>query len=281
MPVESALAPRSQLPAHLWLTVQGTLNLFGADVLGSPPGAQTVIAWLHMAGMALAVAGLCVAIRGFFRTSEPLPSVLAVGIVVNLVIYVLSILPSNLFDTREIAAVLPFGAVLAGRLLAAPLLRARLVPALAAAGVCYVAALGYGMAQPQASNPEQALAGWLEAHHLSTGLGTYTEGNITTLDSGGRVRILTVSWLPSGGVPRVYQSSISWYDPRTQDANFVLTGTAEGRSDLIPRGEILALAGPPAHTYHFQAFTIMVWNDNLLADLGSPPSLKPGNIGHS
>jgi hypothetical protein len=234
-----------------------------------------------MVGVALALAGLCVAIWSFFRTTELLPCVLALGIIVNLGIYVPSIIPGTLFDTREIAALLPFGAVLAGRLLAAPLLRARLVPALAAAAVCYLAALGYGMAQPQASNPEQALVGWLQAHHLSTGLGTYTEDNVTTLDSGGRVRMLTVSWLPSGGVPRVYQSTISWYDPRTHDADFVLTSTVDGREDLIPRGEILALAGPPAHTYHFQTFTIMVWDKNLLTDLGSPPSITPGNIGHS
>ncbi len=281
MPVESGLAPRSQLPAHLWLTVQGVLNLFGADVVGSPPGAQTAFAWLHMIGLALALAGFVLAVRGFFAADGLLTAVLAAGVVVSLGSYIPSIIPGDLFDTREIAAVLPFGAVLAGRLLAAPLLRARLVPLLALAGCCYLAALGYGVAQPQASNPEQALAGWLSAHHLSTGLGTYTEDNVTTLDSGGSVRLLSVAWLPSGGVLRVYQSTISWYNPRIHYANFVVTGTADGWADLIPRREILALAGPPARTYRFEAFTIMVWHKNLLADLGSPPMLKPGDIGHS
>jgi hypothetical protein len=281
MPVESGLATRSKLPAHLWLTVQGILNLFGADVVGSPPGAQTVFAWLHMIGLALAVAGFCLAVRGFFAADGLLVAVLVTGIVVSLGSYVGSIIPGTMFDTREIAAVLPFSAVLAGRLLAAPLLRARLVPLLAIAGCCYLAALGYGVAQPPLANPEQALAGWLSAHHLSTGLGTYTEDNVTTLDSGGSVRLLTVSWLPSGGVPRVYQSTISWYSPATHYANFVVAGTADGRADLIPRREIRALAGPPARTYHFQSFTIMVWDKNLLADLGSPPMVKPGIIGHS
>jgi hypothetical protein len=285
MPVETGLAPGSHLRANLWLTVQGVLNLFGADVVGSPPGAQTVFAWLHMAGLALAVLGFAVAVRQFFAADGLLPAVLVVGIVVSLASFVPSIIPGTLFDAREIAAVLPFGAVLAGRLLAAPLLRGRLAPALAATlaavACCYLAALGYGVAQPQASNPEQALAGWLSAHHLTTGLGTYTEDNVTTLDSGGRVRLLTVAWLPSGGVPRVYQSTISWYSPATHYANFVVTGTADGWADLIPRREIRALAGPPARTYHFQAFTIMVWNKNLLGDLGSPPALKPGIIGHS
>ena len=114
------------------------------------------------------------------------------------------------------------------------------------------------------------------------------------------MRLLTVSWLPpapraplpdpltgqaarlprpGGAVPRLYQSSASWYDPRTRYANFVVSGTADGPG-LIPRAEILALAGPPAKTYQFQSFTVMVWDENLLALLGAPPSRLPGIIGH-
>jgi hypothetical protein len=157
------------------------------------------------------------------------------------------------------------------------------VAALVLAGGCQLAALGYEAAQPAAVSPEQALAGWLTARHLTTGLGTYTEDNITTLDSGGAVRMLTVSWHPppaGGTVARLYQSSASWYDPRTADANFVVTGPADGTADLIPRAEILALAGPPARSYRFDSFTIMVWNENLLTLLASPPSRTPGDIGH-
>jgi hypothetical protein len=280
IPVETQFAPASRLSAHLWLTVQGVLNLFGADVIGAPTGAQTAFAWLHMAGVALVLAGFCVAAWGLFRSVELLPDVLVLGIVVNLAIYLPSIIPGTLFDTREIAALLPFGAVLAGRMLGGAIARTSLAPALCVVGLGYVLALGYGMTQPLAANPEQALAGWLEAHHLYTGLGTYTEDNLTTLDSGGKVQLYTVAWERSGGVPRLYQSVSSWYDPATHYANFVVSGTADGVADLIPRSEILALAGPPAQTYHFQAFTIMVWNKNLLADLGSPPNVKPGDIGH-
>ena len=167
------------------------------------------------------------------------------AIAVNLVLYVASAIPSTLFDTREIAAVLPFGAVLAGRLLARPLIRARLTPVLAGVLALYVVALGYGVSQPRAGNTEQALVGWLEAHHLSTGLGTYTEDNVTTVDQRRPGPDADRSWQPSGGVPRVSQSTASWYDPRTHYADFVLTNTADGRASLIPRHEILALAGPP------------------------------------
>ena len=191
--------------------------------------------------------------------------VLAIGLVVNLAAFVASAIPSTPFDTRELVAVLPYGAVLAGRTFGpwltsanAPRIRSprvrpfwlspfwprpfwvspfRLRPfrlraavaVLALAGVCQLAALGYGATRPPAANPEQALAGWLADHHLTTGLGTYTEDNVTTLDSGGAVRLRTVSWPRSGrAVPRLYQSSASWYDPRTADANFVVSGTADG-----------------------------------------------------
>jgi hypothetical protein len=33
---------------------------------------------------------------------------------------------------------------------------------------------------------EQAVIPWLEAHHLTSGLGTYVEANLITMDSGGR-----------------------------------------------------------------------------------------------
>ena len=48
-----------------------------------------------------------------------------------------------------------------------------------------------------------------------------------------------------------------------------------GGISAIPRRDILALAGPPAHTYHYKTFIIMVWNHNLLADLGSPHHPSP------
>ena len=88
---------------------------------------------------------------------------------------------------------------------------------LALAGGCQLAALGYEATQPAASGPEQPLAGWLAAHQLTAGLGAYSEDNVTTLDSGGAVRMLTVTWrTPANGgtVARVYQSSAYWYDPR-------------------------------------------------------------------
>jgi hypothetical protein len=318
LPVETRTVTPAAFPEHLSMTLQDTLNLFGADLSAAQPGAQAIIAWLHAPGTALASAGLGVALWRLPARRDLISDVLAVALVVNLADFVASAIPSTPFDTRELVAVLPYGAVLAGRTFgpwltdgtASPIrsprvrpfrrrafrrrafrrrafrrrpfwLRAGVVP-LALAGVCQLAALGYGATRPPAANTEQALAGWLANHHLTTGLGTYNEDNVTTLDSGGAVQLRTVAWPRSGrAVPRLYQSSASWYDPGTAYANFVVSGTADGTSDLIPRAEILALAGPPARTYRFASFTVMVWNKNLLALLAAPPSRLPGDIGHS
>jgi hypothetical protein len=153
---------------------------------------------------------------------------------------------------------------------------------------CYLAALGYGAAQPPVADNEQAIVPWLEAHHLTTGLGTYNEANLITLDSGGRVAVRTVSWQSSGNVPRSFESNTDWFDPRHNYANFIVTNTADTtpnrdgslrRSSMIPSPAIAALhAGPPVHVYHYKTFTIMVWDHNLLDNLGSPASTLPGEI---
>jgi hypothetical protein len=304
LPVQTALAAPVTVPGHLSLAWHGVLSLFGADVTSAPAGPQTVLAWLHAPGIALAVAAFAVVAWHLPRQHDLISDVLAVAIVVNMAGFAASVIPATPFDTREIAALLPFGAVLAGRVFGPRLAASRPgAVALAVACACQLAALGYLTAQPPAADPEQALGGWLAAHHLAGGLGTFSDGNITTVDSGGTVHLLAVSWLPPaptirpllnvhpqlrlplplpGGaaVPRLYQSAASWYNPRTRYADFVVTGTADGTADLIPRSEILALAGPPATTYHFQSFTVMVWNTNLLTLLGRAPSRLPGDIGH-
>jgi hypothetical protein len=278
LPLPSGLAPVHFLPAHLVLTMQGILILLGASFSGVSPWVATALAVVHLAGVALVLWGFCRAFRRFFSADLIVP-VLATAIAVNLAAYAVSLVPSTWFDTREISVVLPFGAVLAGRQLAEPLIRARLQPVLAGLLACYAIALGYGVAQAPVADTEQPIVGWLEAHHLYTGLGAYTEANLITLDSGGRVKVRTVTWRHSGAVPRAYESEASWYDPKLSYANFVVTNSADsGGVSLIPRADIIALAGLPAHTYHYQTFTIMVWNHNLLANLGGPPSAAAGDI---
>jgi hypothetical protein len=278
-------AALGDIPHHLALTAEGISILYGSLFVGLSSWVKVAFAVVHLAGLALALWGVCRAFRRFFSAEDLVAPVMAAGIVLNLAAYIYSVIPVTWFDTREIVAVLPLGAVLAGRMLGGTLARPRLRPVLAGAGAvlaCYAAALGYGAAQPSVTNSEHPVIAWLEAHHLTTGLGTYAESNIITLDSGGRVAVRAVTWWHSGAVPRAFESQASWYDPRLSYANFVVVNSKDAKPGsngiIIPPGDILALAGRPAHTYHYQTFTIMVWNTNLLARLGSPPSPLPGDV---
>jgi hypothetical protein len=279
LPLVTHVAAVSSLAKNFRLTGEGLLGLYGADFVNMPFGPQTAIAILHLAGLVLAAWALGRALRRFFRCDDLLVQVLTVGILADLAAFAFSSLPFSIWDTRQISAVLPFGAVLAGRLLARDLLKVRLVPALAVLLACYTAALGFDVAQPAIPAHDQSLADWLVAHDFSYGLSNYFEGNITTLDSGGRVHLIAVSWGAGESVPRAYQSDASWYDPQLHYANFVVNTGADQPKAVIPSGDLRDAFGPPAKVYHDGPYTILVWNKNLLADLGRPPKEGPGNVG--
>ena len=311
-PVASAtLAHLHTFPRRFVVAFEGILNMYGGDFFhisdnspfgpglgGLPLAAGVALAVVHLAGVALAVWGFFRAFRHFFDPGDLVSPVLATAITINVAAYSVSIVSARVWDAREILAVLPFGAVLAGRMVPGRLAGARLggvrlTPVLAAglAGVlaCYLAALGYGAAQSPVPDNEQAVIPWLEAHHLTSGLGTYAEANLLTLDSGGRVAIREIAWRSSGDAPRSFETKASWYDPRHSYANFILTNSADQwgmdgggphtLASMIPASAIAALhAGPPAHVYHYKTFTIMVWNHNLLDNLDSTPTIQPGDV---
>ena len=249
------------------LTADGVLVLYGAGFSGLHPGMAAAFAAAHLAGLALAAWALGLAIWRFFRIDDLVVQVLTVAIIINLAAFALSRLPGGLYHFRLIVAVLPLGAVLAGRLLSGQVVRLRLVPALSVMLACYLAILGYGAAQPAVPAQDQALADWLVTHHLKTGL-TSWNANVITLDTDGRVLLLVTYFGWSGAAPDFYQSKASWYDPRLHYADFVVSTTGDG-PDPVSYRIAVADFGRPARIYHFGDRTIMIWDKNLLADLGA------------
>jgi hypothetical protein len=219
------------VPDHLRLTADGVLVLYGADFSGLHPGVAAAFAAVHLVGLALAAWALGLAIWRFFRIDDLVVQVLTVAIIINLAAFAFSRLPGALYTFRQIVAVLPLGAVLAGRLLSGQVMRLRLVPALGVMLACYVAGLGYGAAQPAVPAQDQALADWLVAHHLETGL-TGWNANTLTLDTGGRVQLLVTYFGCSVAAPDVYQSRASWYDQRSNYADFAVS-TPAGAPDPL------------------------------------------------
>jgi len=272
LPVANGLAPVSEMSSHLWLMVESVTGLYGADVFGmSSPGLNAGIAAVHLVGLALAVWALWLVLRRFFRCDDLIAQVLALGILINLVAYLLSTTPTTYWSAREIAGVLPAGAVLAGRMLAGRFRVARLVPAMAVVLACYVAALGYTVAQPTVPAISQDLADWLTAHQLTYGLSSYGLANTTTLASGGAVDLRPVSWYNADVGAGPYEFNQAWYNPQTHDANFIVLMNPPQPLDPIAMWEVLDRFGPAAQTYDVGKYVIMVYDTNLLTDFS--PSL--------
>jgi len=286
LPVATQLASPSALPLHIRLATDGVLGLYGANFQGPPTGVNLFFAILHLTGVALAIWALWLAFRRFFRGDDLIAQVLAVSIVVNILAYLVSGKPTAYWSVREMAGILPAGAVLAGRMLGPLLagsrpaerlravfaggLRTAVAAALALVLAGYMAALGWAATRPPVPGVGQALQGWLRAHGLTYGLAEYGLANSTTLASGDTVRIRPVVAEPTRLDPGPHEYNTTWYDPATYDANFVVLLATPAALDPMSTAQAIAAFGQPAHEYHYKYFLIMTWDKNLLTQLGPP-----------
>jgi hypothetical protein len=251
-------------------------DIFGADYRGLA-GGPYYTALLHMVGLALVGLGLLVAARRFFAGAALVDQVLAVAIVLNIVLFVVTSAASQ--GAHEIAAVAPFGAALAARMLAGSqasrtraegvLARRTRVVAYGAGLVVllgYLGGLAHDAARPAAPPDGSQLASWLQAHHLRDGLSGYWQSSIVTVDTGGQVKVRALQKNTMG--PYLWLAKPAWYDPASQQANFiVLDGTRSLLSYWEPRAVIAKVFGRPAREYNVGPFTVMVWDGNLLSSI--------------
>ena len=280
-PVPGHIVGLSRLPGAARVTFHAALNIFGANVVAAHSALELAFAVLHLAGAALAAWAACLAALRFFRARDLLVPAFAVAIAVNLAAFLLT--AQALAATREIAAVLPLGAVLAGRLLGPRLLagkaaarqvtgkalRVPLRPVLAVVAAGYLAALGYGAAQPAVPAMSEPLATWLVARGYSHGLAGYWQAGSTTLETGARVSVSSVGHGPGGRVvPGRWETSTLQYDPSRQYADFVVVKNSGTYSTRWLRGAAERTFGPPRQTYVVGPYTIMTWDANLLTRLG-------------
>jgi hypothetical protein len=273
-----ALKVRQSIPVSAWagqvkLTVQNAVILFGADFWEQPTELRTAIAVLHLAGFLLALAGLLAGIACLFRSADRITQVLTVGTLVVLVAATFATHMVLLQSAHQIAVVLPFGAVLAGRTVGSWLARRRLsrlalTPVLTAVLAGYLAALGWAAAQPKQQAETQQLADWLVAHHLTGGLAKYWAASSTTLSSGGQVLVAPTADL--GKQPYTWVAKGSWYDPAASRATFVVAVPGPGNAYAFPEAGVRQAFGKPAREYRVGHYVIMVWDKNLLLQVSKP-----------
>jgi hypothetical protein len=303
-PVPFTLAPVSTWYAHSLTVAHGLLAMFGAfpvpgnvinrlgpgNYVAAPPlsGLPAAVAVTRLAVVALAVTAACLTARAFPRRDADLVSqLLLAGLVANLAAYVPSSLAAHTaLNAREFAPVLPFAAVLAARNAgdlygigkrAASRLRVP-VPAdrVVAAALCALLAwYGFGLLLetqiPAAPDPFTKVAAFLEARHLTGGIGGYWDASVITVDTGGAVTVRAVT---AGCLqPYAWESKPAWYD-QAATATFVIESAGPGyfsrwqaRPAAVSRLGALAPAASPAVLRPGGGFTVRAYRANLLARL--------------
>jgi hypothetical protein len=264
-PVNNQLAWFDTLPHNALETVQGILVLFGANFPGHQIGLIAAIGLLHLVAICLVLWGVCAALRRLWRLPIAV-ELMAVSVCFTVLTYLLGPNALTAQSSREVAAVLPLGAALAGRLLARRLRRARLAPALAAVLAVYLAGLVFYATRPQVPANNQTLAAWLTQHRLSYGLTpSYWIGNSTTVDSGGKVAVRTVQTGGTSVSLNLWEIDRTWFSAKAHVANFVVMPGPGAWRHNPAANPMLHSFGRPTHVYVLPAYTVLVWNHNLLA----------------
>jgi hypothetical protein len=277
-PLPYKLAPLSTWPKHAFVTGKGLLALFGAKPEGPP--AALAFAVLHLAGVILVLWAAWRVARHFLSWPDMLSQILLLAMVLNVAAYVPSTLANATdLNAREFALVLPYGAVLVARTLAASF-QARLQAGWRRAGAAgragllagavllagYAASLGWAAAQPSVPPMNARLVTFLQAHNLTSGIGGYWESSVATVGSGGAVTIRAV--LPGTLAPDLWEAKSAWYDPRSNGARFLVTSSTPGFfHHWQPDPAALAALGKPVRIYRTGPYTVYVYDKNLLAAL--------------
>jgi hypothetical protein len=271
---QSTFYPIRLLYQNVWGMVEDLLTLFGADFSGDQVGASALVPLLHLVGVALAGWALVRAFRGFGEHGLAV-QVLAVTSVVVLVAYVLRDQSGG--GPHEMVGVLVACSVLAGRLLAEPLIRGRHLTVFALVLVFYAGCLGYNATQPAVVQDQSTqLATWLNDHGLTSGLAPYWEADSVTFDSKNRVTVAPVILNQAGELIGVNRASEQeWFDPARYDARFVVVSPESqgctGGSTAQWLAAVRTQFGAPARSYQVGEFQVLVWNQNLLDNLQEAP----------
>jgi hypothetical protein len=157
-----------------------------------------------------------------------------------------------------------FAAILAGRMvgrywseLAVPKL-SRLVTVLGIlTALSLVSCVGFTLVQAVPTQPALELGTWLEANHLTAGVGDYWSASITTVETSDHVKIRPVVLGAQGLLVRfLRESAANWYAGKRFQF-FVYNLAMPWGSDNSTTAT--KTWGAPAHTYAVGTYSVLVW----------------------
>ncbi len=270
------------MSGNLWASVEGYLQLFGADFFGLPmttssasgvqhPSGGTTVALLHLSGAVLVAWAAARGVRRLAREDDGTVQLLTVGIVLNVAAVVSTTLATN-GGAREMVAVLPFGAALAGRTLGARVVDRRVVACLSGLVVIFSAVLVNHATRPAVPAQSHPAEAWLTRHGYRYGLGEYFSASGITVDSGGAVAVRPICTGSGVFAACRWDADAGWYDPARYSANFLVLDADDSPSTVAQlTANAVRQFGSPAQTITVSGQRILIWRHNVLQELVRTP----------
>jgi len=273
---KAKLSPPRLWPQHASVTWLDVRILFGAVTepaarLGS---LRAALGWVCLLA---ALAGLG-RVAWTWRTASRAEQLLGLAIIFNVGVYLISVMPLP-DGSREVAAVLPCGAILAARALVPARITGRrlAVPAIAATALLALVPLVAAAARPPVGATSGSKTGaatapltaWLAAHKLTYGVGGYWDASVVTLQSGNKVQIRAVDLHPNVtatvwkiNIPG-WETNALWYDPSRYRATFAVADV----HGPYPVTAFEQFFGKPTSTHRVAGWVVLIYRRNLLGQV--------------
>jgi hypothetical protein len=179
---------------------------------------------------------------------------------------------------RYLTAAVIFATILAGRFVtlwwARPHrgnLQARVLFVGAITTACFLAASGLQLSQPAPPSAISPLVSYLEAHHLTLGVGDFWAASITTVESSGKVKVRPLVPTPDGMLEAYNKGETpGWFDGKL--FQFVVYPESNGPASTINVSLLTASKtwGAPASTYSVAGYTILQWRHPITVTAFQP-----------
>jgi hypothetical protein len=260
------VAPLERLGKHLWLAAKSVAVIFGSYFPELGGAAGIAVGVLKLTAIAAAATAVVLIAWQTVRRSggDRVAQILTAAILVNIGAFVVSTLPVDLLTARQLVAILPLAAALAGRVLAPQLAARRLMPAVAALLAVFAVAFVVRATDPPVRPTGYEAGEWLDANGYHYGIGAYWGANVITLGTSGRVRIAPVT-----GEDQImgyrWESHDEWYDETKHDARFILIDLEHKAYGTVETA--VKQFGEPVERRDFGRWAVLRYDRNLLVGL--------------
>lgn len=261
VPLVSAFASLASMGNNISVLLQGILGLFGADVWGMPLSVLAMETAVHLIGFGVALFAVYAWLRKPTKERNFFFDAIAIGAVVNVAAFLFSNQPGDIWTSRYMVPAFIFSSIIAARWLGDRVVfnwRHAAVPALVLLAYL-VSPIGTVSAKP---SPNEPVVSWLERHHLHYGYGAYWDANVTTVESAGRVRVVSVILSGDKLVAYHWLTESSWYADG-QRAHFLLFGPGEWAG--VDTTSAIATWGRPSISANVSGYTVLVWDKDINA----------------